>query len=410
MSAPSAATPEIDALVAEGELAGCVGLCWRDGAPASEVLSGWRDVEARDPMRRDTIFRIASMTKPVTSVCAMMLYDEGRFELDDPITDVAPEFAAMRVLRDPAGSLKESDPAERAITFGDLLTHLSGLTYGAFHAGPFGAAFRAALGLDFDSHLTDDQWIAALAGLPLVDQPGRGFHYGSSTDLLGLLIARMEGEPLEAVMRRRIFGPLGMVDTSFVLPDDKRGRAALMYGFDAEGRLEARETHSPAAPAFLPRRPPEISFVSAGAGLWSTGQDYLRFARLFVEEGSVDGVRLLKVGTLRRMTANFLTPQQIAAASTFGAPTFTGQGFGLGLAVVLDEDKADAMRCRGGEGTVGWPGAYGGWWQADPTDGQVLVFLGHNALEFEAAAAGKGLGVYSAQAAFHAAETAHRRR
>lgn len=400
----SAAAEAIDALVAAGQLAGAVALAWRDGRVSTAIVSGWRDLERGEPMRRDSLFRIASLTKPITSVAALTLYDEGRFALEDPITDWAPEFERMGVLRSPEGPLDDIVQADRAITFGDLLTHRSGLTYGAFHQGPIRQAYREALGLDLDSDRSPDQWIARLAALPLIDQPGHGFHYGASTDLLGLLIARMDGAPLEAVLKRRIFDPLGMTDTTFRVPDEKLGRVSGMYGFDDEGRLQRREVHSPDEPAFLPRRPPDLSFCSGGAGLWSTADDYLRFARLFVEEGAVDGVRLLKLGTLRRMTANFLTPDQLARATILGR-RFSGHGFGLGVAVVLDPEAATVTRGKGGAGTVGWPGAYGGWWQADPTDGSVLVFLAHNALDFDKAAQGVGLGVYSAIAAFHAAET-----
>ena len=392
----------IDALVAEGELAGAVALAWRDGAVIGEVVSGWADRDATLPMQRDTLFRIASLTKPVTSVAALMLYDEGRFELEDPITAWAPEFSEMRVLSAPDAPLDDAEPAARPITFGDLLTHRSGLTYGAFHTGPVRRAYREALGVDLDSARLRDEWIAGLAALPLIDQPGRGFHYGVSADLLGLLIERMEDAPLEDVLRRRIFAPLGMKDTTFVPSPEQSARAARMYGFDAKGQLQVRDSHPPDEPAFLAQRPAGATFVSGGAGLWSTADDYLTFARMFVEEGAVGGVRLLKLGTLRRMTANFLTDGQIAAAASRGVPVFSGHGFGLGVAVVTDPEKANVVRCKGGVGTVGWPGAYGGWWQADPTDGSVLVFLAHNALDFDQLAQGVGLGVYVAIEAFHA--------
>lgn len=356
-------------------------------------------------MRRDSIFRIASLTKPITSTAALMLYDEGRFELDDPITEVAPEFAGMRVLVDPEGPLDATVPAARPITFGDLLTHRAGFTYGGFHSGPIRRAIYETLGPDIDSPHAPDEWLRRLATLPLVDQPGAHFHYGCSTDVLGFLVARMEGRPLGEVLARRIFEPLGMADTGFVVPPEKRDRVAVMYGFDAQGRLEARPQHPWVDPAFLAERPPGMTYVSGSGGLWSTADDYLTFARMFVEEGAVDGHRLLKLGTLRRMTANFLTEDQRAAATLFGLPQFTGHGFGLGLAVVLDPDKADLNRGKGGVGTVSWPGAYGGWWQADPTDGSVIVFLAHNAMDIERMAEGIGLGVYGAIARVHALAT-----
>ena len=377
-----------------GDIAGAVTLVWRDGRVAHAAAVGWRDVEARIPMSRDTIFRIASMTKPVTSVATLMMLEDGAFALDDPITHWAPEFADMRVLSSPDSALDDTRPAQRQITFEDLLTHRSGLTYGAFHTGPFAAAYAAALGGDIDSHVTPDDWIAGLAALPLIDQPGAAFYYGCSTDLLGFLIARIAGAPLGEVLRSRLFDPLGMKDTGFIVPPEQCGRRALMYGFDAAERLAPRLT-GPAG-SFVAERPADMAYVSGGAGLWSTVDDYLAFARMFVGEGAVDGVRLLKPETLALMTTNRLTQAQRAAASTFGMPLFTAHGFGLGLAVVMDPERAPVVRCKGGVGTVGWPGAYGGWWQADPTDSSVMVFLAHNIFELEQLARGIGLGVYAA--------------
>ena len=394
--------------VETGDLAGASARAWRDGRLVANAEVGWRDIEARLPVLEDTIFRIASLTKPVTSTAALMLYDEGRFTLEDPISDWAPEFANMRVLRSPDGPLDDIVAAERPITFGDLLTHRSGITYGAFHSGPIAQAYAGALGGDIDSHLTPDEWIADLASLPLIDQPGHGFNYGASVDLLGFLIARMEDASLGDVLERRIFSRLGMQDTGFVVPADKSHRKARMYGYDAEGRLEPRGAHPPDGSAFLAERPAEMTYVSGGAGLWSTAQDYLAFARMFVSDGAVDGVRLLKMDTLRRMTANFLTDDQRAGARMMGMPAFTAHGFGLGVAVVLDPEKAAVARCKGGVGTVGWPGAFGGWWQADPTDGSVMVFLAHNAIDPALIAKGFGLGVYSAIEEFHGLASAAR--
>lgn len=402
MGLPDQISATIDGLVAEGEIAGAATLVWRDGHVVQAAGYGWRDREARLPVERDTIFRIASMSKPITSTAALMLYDEGRFALDDPITAWAPEFAQMRVLRSPVSPLDDTVPAERPITFLDLLTHRSGFTYGAFHPGPIDAAYAATLGMDLDSHLSPDAWIAGLASLPLLEQPGAGFHYGASTDLLGLLVARIAGVGLDELLARRIFRPLGMKDTGFFVPAEKHDRRAKMYGFGENGSLEHRPLHPPQASAFLAERPADLAFCSGGAGLWSTLDDYLTFARIFVSDGAVDGVRLLKLETLKRMTANFLTDQQIQAATIMGLPAFTGQGFGLGVAVVLDPEKASATRCKGGVGTVGWPGAYGGWWQADPTDGSVMIFLAQNALDLEQAAQGIGLGVYMGISQFHA--------
>ena len=163
----------IGAIVDAGALAGAATLVWRDGKVVQTACVGWRDVEARLPIERDTLFRIASMTKPITSTAALMLFEEGRFALDDPIARWAPEFSKMRVLRSPTGPLDETEPAERPITFEDLLTHRSGLTYGDFHPGPIAKAYEEALGGDIDSEVAPDDWIAALAALPL-DRPAGG--------------------------------------------------------------------------------------------------------------------------------------------------------------------------------------------------------------------------------------------
>src|SRR4029079_5789024 len=218
-------------------LAGAATLVWRGGRVVQRAIVGRRDLVANTPVQRDTIFRIASMTKPVTSAAALTLYDEGRFALHEPIARVAPELAHLRVLRDPNGPLDQTDAAERPITFGDLLTHRAGLTYGDLHRGPMAGACTQVLGGTMDNALGPDEWIARLATLPLIDQPGAGFHYGLSTDLLGFLIARLEGAPLGVVLERRIFKPLGMRDTGFVVPREKRTRRAGLCGFDAEGKL-----------------------------------------------------------------------------------------------------------------------------------------------------------------------------
>lgn len=393
----------ISQLVEAGELAGAATLIWRDGQVVHTGAVGRRNLATGLPVRRDTIFRIASMTKPVTTVAALMLHDEGRFDLDEPIATCAPELARMRVLRDPEGALDQADEA-RPITFRDLLTHRSGLTYGDFHRGPLGRAYAETLGAQIDNPLTPDEWIARLATLPLIDQPGAGFHYGLSSDLLGFLVARLEGAPLGAVLERRIFAPLGMRDTGFIVSREKRDRCAGLCGFDDEGRL----TSLAAAPGghALDERPEGMTFESGGQGLWSTLDDYLAFARLLIGDAP-NGVTLLRPATLATMASNQLTSEQRATTRMLGRPIFAaGHGYGMGVAVVMEPEKADPLRCRGGVGTLGWPGAYGGWWQADPNDRSVLIFLAHNMLELHQMARGIGLGVWSAIASFHELATA----
>jgi CubicO group peptidase (beta-lactamase class C family) len=386
--------------VARDEMAGVVALVWRPGEPIRRIAIGRRDVARDLPVTRDTIFRIASATKPITTVAALTLLDEGQFGLDDPITRVAPELGNLRVLKDPEGPLDNTVPAGRAITFRDLLTHRSGLTYGEFHRGPIGAAYTATLGASIDNVLSSDEWIARLATLPLIDQPGAAFHYSVSTDLLGFLLARIERTTLGAVLRRRVLDPLGMHDAHFVVPHDKRHRRAALTGFDGAGRL-ATLLAAPGGHA-LAERPDSMTFESGGQGLWSTADDYLAFARLFVGGGAVDGVRILRPDTCALMMSNQLTPRQRAEARMFGQELFAqGHGYGMGVAVVMEPDHADVLRCRGGVGTIGWPGAYGSWWQADPNDGSVLVFMSHNMVELSQLAQGIGLATWTAIAAFH---------
>lgn len=389
--------------VAAGELAGAAALVWRPGQDAHVATVGRRDLRTGAPIERDTIFRIASLTKPLTTLAALILFDEGRFEIDEPITTCAPELAQIRVLRDPEGPLDETVAAERPITFGDLLTHRAGLTYGQFHRGPIRPALAETLAGQIDNDLTPDEWIARLATLPLIDQPGAGFHYGVSTDLLGFLIARLEGVPLGTLLTRRVFEPLGMRDTGFFVPSEKRHRRAGLCGFDRDGRLAPL----PAAPGnqALEERPAGMSFESGSGGLWSTIDDYLAIARELIGD-AVNDAPLLRPQTRAMMTSNQLTPEQRAGARLFGRPIFAeGHGYGMGVAVVLEPDTADAMVCRGGIGTIGWPGAYGSWWQADPNDHSVLIFMAHSMAELPQLARGVGLGVWTAVERFHAVGT-----
>jgi len=195
------------------------------------------------------------------------------------------------------------------------------------------------------------------------------------------------------VLRARIFGPLGMKDTWFAVPEAKRHRRARAYGFDEGGRL----TELDAVPggAALPERPDDMVYESGGQGLWSTVDDYLAFARMFVGRGAVDGVVLLRPETLALMASNRLSDSQRAKSRMLGVPIFaSGHGFGMGVAVVTDPDEALSTPCGGGRGAVGWPGAYGGWWRADPSNDSVLIFLAHNMMTRDQLAKGIGLGVY----------------
>lgn len=383
------------------QLAGVGAAVLRQGR-LTHVALGRRRLDADFQVERDTIFRVASMTKPITTVAALALHDEGRFDLDDPITTCAPEFGAMRVLRHAEGPLDETDAAARPITFRDLLTHRAGLTYAEFHHGPIGRALSDTLGPTIDNPLDPAAWIERLATLPLIDQPGRSFHYGHSTDLLGFLIARLEGLPLGEVLRRRVFAPLGMANSGFAVPIAARHRCAGPCGFDERGRLTALD-ETPGGHA-RQQRPDDMTFESGGQGLWSSVDDYLAFARMLI--GDPASPALLRAETRALMTSNQLSAEQRAATRLLGQAVFAGgHGYGFGVAVVTDPATADPVRCRGGVGTVGWPGAYGGWWQADPTDGSVAIFLAHNMVDLPQMTNGIGLGVWGAIAAFHGVAT-----
>ena len=384
-------TDAIRKMVDDGSLAGAATLVWQDGKVIQAASVGYMDIESKLPMERNTLFRIASMTKPITSTAALMLFDEGRFALNDPITRWAPEFSQMRVMRSSTGKLDKTEPAERLITFEDLLTHCSGLTYGDWHSGPIATAYKEALGGTIDSEVLPDDWIARLAELPLIDQPGAAFHYGHSTDLLGLLIARMENAPLGDVLKRRIFDPLGMNDTGFTVPFEKQQRRAGAYGFDDAAQL-CKRLAGPGN-SFLPDRPEGMAYVSGGQGLWSTVDDYLTFACMFLNDGTVNDVRLLQPKTLKRMVTNCLSENQLVKARSI---LNAGHGFGLGVAMVLDPLIAGPQPCGGEMGAVGWPGAFGGWWRADPSNNSVLIFLAHNMLELEQLFDGIGLGAFDA--------------
>lgn len=362
--------PALQGVVDAGDLSGFVTLVWRGGDVVQMDAIGRRDIEGDRPMTRDTIFRIASMTKPITSVAALMLLEEGRLKLDDPITRWAPEFADMQVLKAADGPLDQTVAAERDITIEDLMTHRAGLAYGFTSMGPIAQAHEKALGPALGTPLTPDEWMKRLGELPLSYQPGARFHYSHATDVLGFIVARIEGKPLDQVLQDRVFGPLGMTDTAFHVPPEKLDRAAKLYRINPE-------TDSMEEVAF-PYYPAPPVFAAGGGGLVSTADDYLKFARAMLGKGEVDGVRLLKTQTVEMMTADRLTEAQ-KAIPFMGIPFWLGQGFGLGVSVITDPVK-QAWMGAGNAGAFGWPGAFGTWWQADPQADMVLIYLIQNSM------------------------------
>ena len=347
-----------------GLLAGAVTLVWQAGKVLQVNELGHRDVDAASPMQRDTIFRIASMTKPVTVAAALALAEAGKLALTDPVAKWLPELSDMRVLLEPGGPLDRTEPARRPITFDDLMTHRSGLVYMFSVLGPLASAY-GKLSLRQDQ----DRWLAEVSKLPLAHQPGERLTYSHATDVLGIALSRIEGKPLSAVLAERIFAPLGMADTGFSVDAAGRRRAATMYKLTAETAL----THDVMGPPPITDPP----FCTGGAGLFSTADDYLKFARMLLGGGTVDGVRVLSEESVRLMRTDRLSAEQ-KQYPFLGAPFWVGRGFGLNLSVVTDPAKSRQLYGRGGLGTFSWPGAYGTWWQADPSADLILIYLIQN--------------------------------
>lgn len=359
--------------VEAGLISGAVTLVWHRGDVLQVNEIGQRDIEAGLPMQRDTLFRIASMTKPVTVAAAMALVEEGKLALTDPVSRWLPELADMRVLVKPNGPLDETVAARRPITVEDLMTHRSGLAYAFSVGGPISRAYgQVSLRQD------QDHWLAELAALPLVHQPGERLTYSHGTEVLGVVLSRIEGKPLHVVLAERIFEPLGLTDTGFFISPDKRGRAATMYRLDEAGALQ----HDVMGP--IPVKEPR--FCQGGAGLVSTADDYLRFAQMMLGGGTVDGIRVLSEASVASMRTDRLSEDQ-KQQPFLGAPFWIGRGFGLSLSVVTDPAKSAQLFGAGGLGAFGWPGAYGTWWQADPANDLILIYLIQNYPDLNAAAA-----------------------
>ena len=335
------------ARVAAGHIPGAVALIARRGHLGYFEAFGRRDPDAPDPMPRDAIFRIYSMTKPIVSVAAMRLWEEGRFLLSDPVAKYIPAFAAVR-------RADGSAPA-RAITMQDLLRHTSGLTYEFRGAGPVHQAYVAAR-IARRNQTNADQ-AELLAGLPLLHDPGTHWEYSRSTDVLGHAIEVIAGAPLDAVLARLVLSPLGMADTGFFVPAQALGRLAEGFAKDPESGaavslLEVRE-----APRFL----------SGGGGLVGTAADYARFLTMLVQDGAFGGRRLLARPTLALMTADHLGG--LPAAADLVAP---GHGFGLGFAVRI---AAGLAPFPGSVGTYFWGGAAGTSFWVDPAERMIAVLM-----------------------------------
>ncbi|HWX34791.1 MAG TPA: serine hydrolase domain-containing protein [Steroidobacteraceae bacterium] len=340
--------------IERGRVPGAVALIARRGRVGFFESFGQRDPAAGAPMAKDTIFRIYSMTKPITSMAAMMLWEEGRFLLGDPVAKYLPEFSDPTVAVE-RGEDIERVPAERAITIQDLLRHTSGLTYEFRGGGPVHKMYMSAK-VHSRAQSNADQ-VATLSKLPLLHQPGTRWEYGRSTDVLGRLVEVLSGVPLGAFFEQRILGPLGMVDTAFHVPPRHHSRLAAPF---------ARDPDSGAAVQLLEVRDPP-SFESGGGGLVSTAGDYARFLQMLLNGGTLDGSRFLSRKTIELMTADHLGP--ITGAPDLLLP---GHGFGLGFAVRLHAGMSTAP---GSVGLYFWGGLAGTTFWVDPAERLFALML-----------------------------------
>ncbi|HEX4148088.1 MAG TPA: serine hydrolase domain-containing protein [Pirellulales bacterium] len=355
--------------VERGEVPGLALLLNRHGETHVDVL-GTLAIGGSEAVRRDTIFRIASMTKPVVAAAALVLVEECKLRLDEPVDRLLPELAQRQVLRRIDGPLDETEPAHRSITLRDLLTFRMGFGIvmvppGTYPIQQAAARQRIRLGPPLpQDHPAPDEWLRGLGTLPWMYQPGERWLYDTASDVLGVLIARAAGQPLDAFLRERLFEPLGMVDTDFHVPADKIERLATSYRVAFKtGSLvlydEARGGHW--------SRPP--AFPSGGGGLVSTVDDYLAFGRMLLNMGRHGDVRILSRPSVEAMTTDQLTPAQ-KANSGLAAGYFDAHGWGFGVSIVTQR-----AAIAGAVGQYGWDGGLGTSWRTDPREDLIGILL-----------------------------------
>ena len=357
----------MQAFVDRHEAGGIVTIVVRQDKVVDVHAVGYQDVESKSPMKTDTIFRIASMTKPVTAVAVLMLYEEGKLQLNDPVSRYIPAFRTMRVANADGTTVN----AQRQITIRDLLTHRSGISYGFLNNGAVGNAYRTAGVTDglAASTMTTAQGIDLLAAQPLMAQPGTAWNYSLGFDVLGRVVEAVSGMPFQKFMEDRIFKPLDMYDTSFILSDAKASRLATLYSPDGSGGIRPMkdpENFGNAHMGPVSTYKSDRTYFSGGAGLLSTARDYARFATMLVNGGVLGSVRLLSPKTVELMGSNH------TADITVPALVGPGQGFGLGVRVVLDPAATQTI---GTPGMFGWLGIYGTTFWVDPKEQLVSVMM-----------------------------------
>ena len=356
--------------IAGGRLPCSLMLVARHGEMAHLGTQGFADIARGVPLRDDHIFRIYSMTKPVTSVALMMLVEEGRIALDDPVAKFIPQWAGLEVHE--SGTLetgfKTRKPA-RAMQIIDLMRHTSGLTYGFQNRTPVDAAYRALKLGEVATSGTLDTMIADLARLPLEFSPGEAWNYSVSSDVLGWIIGQISGQSFDSFLHDRILAPLGMTDTGFHVPADKAHRLACCYQATPEGGFTLQDDASTSP--YL--QPP--AFVSGGGGLVSTASDYLRFARMILNKGVFNGQRLLSRKSVELMSANHLPGGRCLpemSRSLFSEASYEGVGFGLGFAVVKQPQRT---LVPGSKGDLSWGGMASTFFWVDPQEDLIGIFM-----------------------------------
>jgi CubicO group peptidase (beta-lactamase class C family) len=356
--------------IESGRFPGTQLLVYRRGKVVHSASQGFADVERKVPVKDDTIFRIYSMTKPITSVAFMMLFEEGKFALDEPVVKYIPEWKNLGVFVAGTAPAFLTRPLTRPMLIVDLLRHTSGLTYGFQQRSNVDAAYREAKIGEVEKAGTLETMIEGLAKIPLEFSPGDAWNYSVATDVIGYLVGKISGMPFEQFVKERILNPLGMSDTDFHVPAEKAHRLAACYSADVKaGNFTLQD--DPTTSSFL--SPP--SLVSGGGGLCSTTADYLTFCRAMINGGELGGVRLIGPKTLRLMTSNHLpggVDLPAMSRSLFSEAAYNGIGFGLGFAVTMEPAKT---LIPGSAGEYNWGGAATTSFWIDPAEELITIFM-----------------------------------
>jgi len=354
--------------VETGRLPGTQLVVYRRGKMVHRGLQGFADVERKIAVKDDTIYRLYSMTKPLTSVAFMMLVEEGRVALDEPVHEYIPEWKDLGVFVAGIAPGFVTRPPARPMQIVDLMRHTSGLTYAFQQRSNVDAAYRQMKVGEIEKAGTLDSMIADLAKIPLEFSPGEAWNYSVSTDVIGYLIGKISGRPFEQFLKDRILDPLGMSDTDFHVPAAKAHRLAACYSATPDGFTLQDD---PATSTFLA----QPLLISGGGGLCSTAADYLTFCRALINGGELGGVRLLGPKTLKLMTSNHLpggADLPAISRAMFSEATMNGMGFGLGFAVNLDPAR---MQLAGSAGEYNWGGAASTMFWIDPAEELIAIFL-----------------------------------